>query len=134
MRPQQTIRKSLRTERNSPGGLPGTPIRMDYSANASVNDAQYSDFPAIVQRELTPTEKRAIAPVRFTITGTASRVNENGTLSGLAFETTKGPKTFKAVSHPASGGAIWLKVESLEGLEILGDTAAAAKPEKKKLF
>jgi len=80
------------------------------------------------------TEKRAIAPVKFTVTGTASRVNENGTLSGLVIDKVTGPKSFKAVSHPASGGAIWLKVETLDGLEILTEGAKKASSEKKKLF
>lgn len=80
------------------------------------------------------TLKRAIAPAKVTIVVTATKVNENGTLLGWQIEKVSGPKTVKAVSHPASGGAIWVKVETLDGLTVLGDPSETPATPKKKLF
>lgn len=81
------------------------------------------------------TLKRAIAPVTITVKMVASRINENGTFSGFTVESVKGPNgTAKAVCPPQGGGAIYLKVESLEGITLREDGVAATTVEKKKLF
>ncbi len=81
------------------------------------------------------TVKRAIAPVSITVKLVASRVNENGTFSGFVIESVKGPNgTTKAVCPPQGGGAIYLKVESLEGITLREDGATGQPVEKKKLF
>lgn len=81
------------------------------------------------------TLKRAIKPVTLTLTVEARRVNENGTFSGFEVKSAKGPNgTFKVVSPPQSGGAIYLKVTSLDGITILSDDGAAAPTGKVKLF
>ena len=81
------------------------------------------------------TVKRAIAPVSITVKLVASRVNENGTFSGFVIESVKGPNgTTKAVCPPQGGGAIYIKVESLEGITLREDGATGQTVEKKKLF
>lgn len=80
------------------------------------------------------TIKRSIAPVKLTVTVTATRINENGTFSGLVVEKVSGPNdTFKAVTPPQGGGSIYLKVENLDGIRILKDAEPAPKF-KAKLF
>jgi len=84
----------------------------------------------------TPTAKRSIAPVTLTVEITATRINENGTLSGITAkvvkQTVKGNE-FKTSVPPMAGGAIYLKAESLEGLQVLtGDEPKVAV--KRKLF
>ena len=82
-----------------------------------------------------PTVKRDIAPVKLTVTVTASKVNENGTFSSLVVESVKGPnKTCKTAIPYQMGGAIYLKTETLEGLNFLDSPAKEAATEKKKLF
>jgi hypothetical protein len=84
--------------------------------------------------EFKPTVKRSIRPVTLTVTVEATRVNENGTFSGFVIKSAKGPNaTFKAVSPPQGGGAIYLKVESLEGVSVQTGAEATAR-EKIKLF
>lgn len=81
------------------------------------------------------TVKRSIAPVKLTVTVTATRINENGTFSGLVVEEVRGPNdTFKAVCPPQGGGAMYLKVESLKGLTVLKDGQTVMKADKVKLF
>lgn len=84
----------------------------------------------------TTTVKKAVKPVTFTITLQASRVNENGTFSGFVVQSVKGPnKTAKVAIPPMGGGAIYLKVESLEGIEVLSaDATVATATPKVKLF
>lgn len=84
----------------------------------------------------TTTIKRRIKPVTLTIQVKATKVNENGTFSGFEIISAKGPnKSFKVSTPPQGGGSLYLKVESLEGLEMLSDdsTMAASAP-KQKLF
>jgi hypothetical protein len=83
------------------------------------------------------TAKKSIAPVEMTLTISASRINENGTFSGLTVVKAKGPNgTFKVSIPPQQGGAMYLKVESLDGLNILSDAASGNTPAapKAKLF
>ena len=82
------------------------------------------------------TLKKSIKPVTITVTLQASRINENGTFSGFVVQSVKGPnKTAKVAIPPMGGGAIYLKVESLEGVEVLAAAeAATASAPKVKLF
>lgn len=83
----------------------------------------------------TATVKRAIKPVTITLTVEVRKVNENGTFSGFEVKSIKGPnKTVKAVSPLMSGGAIYLKTESLEGLTILTAEDNLQMVTKTKLF
>ena len=87
--------------------------------------------------ERKPTAKRSIAPVTFTIEVTATRINENGTLSGITAKVVKQPikgNEFKTSVPPMAGGAIYLKALSLEGLSIVADDAPKATAVKTKLF
>jgi len=82
-----------------------------------------------------PTVKRAIDPIKVTITVICKRVNENGTLSGLEDITAsaKGVQV-AAKSSNQSGGAIWLSVDSLKGLRVHKPSTKAASGPKAKLF
>jgi len=87
--------------------------------------------------ERTPTAKRSIVPVTVTIEVTASRINENGTLSGLTAKVVKQPvkgNEFRTSVPPMAGGAIYLKALSLEGLKIVTDDEPKAMTAKRKLF
>lgn len=82
------------------------------------------------------TVKKSIKPVTFTITVTAKKVNENGTFSNLEVQSVKGNvknSTFRVVAPPQAGGAMYLKCDTLEGLELLAEGAVATGP-KAKLF
>jgi hypothetical protein len=70
------------------------------------------------------TIKKSIKPVTFTIQVTARKVNENGTFSNLEITSVTSPTrngTLRAVAPPQAGGAMYLKCDSLDGLEILTD-------------
>ena len=80
--------------------------------------------------------KRSIAPVTFTIEVTATKVNENGTFSGITAKIVKQPKgcEFKTSVPPMAGGAVYFKTESLEGITLIESDSPKAPAEKKKLF
>jgi hypothetical protein len=87
--------------------------------------------------ERTPTAKRSIAPVTVTVEITATRINENGTLSGITAKIVKQPvkgNEFKTSVPPMAGGAIYLKALSLEGLQVLTDDEPKVAAAKRKLF
>jgi len=81
------------------------------------------------------TLKKAIKPVKLVVTVTASRVNENGTFSGIQIESVKGLDGLYAVSPPLSGGGIFFKVDTLEALTVLeNEVKGASGVKKEKLF
>ena len=83
------------------------------------------------------TAKRSIAPVTMTVEITATRINENGTLSGITARVIKQPikgNEFRTSVPPMAGGAIYLKALSLDGLSIVDDDAPKAMTAKVKLF
>jgi hypothetical protein len=85
---------------------------------------------------VTATVKKSIKPVTFTIKVTAKKVNENGTFSGLEIQGISGSVkngTFRVVAPPQAGGAMYIKCDTLDGLELVldGTTTTAAKT---KLF
>ena len=83
------------------------------------------------------TVKRSITPITITVELTFSRVNENGTLSGVTGRITKQPLKENDVAlsfPPMSGGATYAKVSSLDGLKTLDDSPAGVKAAKTKLF
>ena len=87
--------------------------------------------------ERTPTAKRSIAPITVTVELTATRINENGTLSGITAKVVKQSvkgNEIKTSVPPMAGGAIYLKALSLEGLQLLADDAPKATTAKRKLF
>lgn len=82
------------------------------------------------------TLKKSIKPVTFTITVVAKKVNENGTFSSFEVQSVTGSvknNTFKVVAPPQAGGALYIKCESLEGMEVLQEGTATNAP-KQKLF
>jgi hypothetical protein len=87
--------------------------------------------------ERAPTAKRSIAPVTVTVEITATRINENGTLSGITAKVVKQPikgNEFKTSVPPMAGGAIYIKALSLDGLQIVTDDEPKAVTAKRKLF
>jgi hypothetical protein len=82
------------------------------------------------------TIKRNIKPTTFNLTIVATKVNENGTFSGLTVTAVKGPNSTAKVSiPPMSGGAMYLKVDTLENVTVLADTDNSGTPTPKvKLF
>lgn len=83
------------------------------------------------------TVKRNIAPVTVTIEVTATRINENGTLSGITAKVVKSSvkgNEFLTSVPPMAGGAIYLKASSLTGLELKAEGEAKTPATKVKLF
>jgi hypothetical protein len=83
------------------------------------------------------TVKRSIAPITVTVELTFTKVNENGTLSGVTGRITKQAVKGNDVAlsfPPMSGGATYAKVTSLDGIKVLDDGAAGVKAVKAKLF
>jgi len=84
----------------------------------------------------TATLKKSIKPVTFTITVVAKKVNENGTFSSLEIQGVKGNvknSTFRVVAPPQAGGAMYIKCDNLDGLELVADGATSTAT-KSKLF
>ena len=82
------------------------------------------------------TVKKSIKPVTFTIKVTAKKVNENGTFSAFEVQSVTGSvknSTFKVVAPPQAGGALYIKCETLDGMEVLQEGATSNAP-KAKLF
>ena len=82
------------------------------------------------------TVKKSIKPVSFTITLVAKKVNENGTFSAFEIQGIKSNAkngTFRVVAPPQAGGAMYIKCDTLEGLELVTD-ATSAPAAKVKLF
>jgi hypothetical protein len=88
--------------------------------------------------ERAPTAKRSIEPVTLTVELTATRINENGTLSGITAKVVKQPikgNEFKTSVPPMAGGAIYIKALSLDGLKIVSeDGGQKEQAPKRKLF
>jgi len=84
--------------------------------------------------EKTATAKKAVKPLTFQVQVTVSKVNENGTFSGIEAKVTKAPADVDVVvkAPPMAGGAMFLQAQSLKGITILEETAAKAP--KAKLF
>lgn len=81
------------------------------------------------------TVKRNIKPVTFTLTVEASKVNENGTFSGITVKSVKGPNDSISVSvPPMSGGAMYLKMNDEKNIVYLSDGEKSAKKVVKKFF
>lgn len=82
------------------------------------------------------TVKKSIKPVTFTITVVAKKVNENGTFSAFEVQSVKSNvknSTFRVVAPPQAGGALYVKCDTLEGLELMAEGTVATGP-KAKLF
>lgn len=88
--------------------------------------------------DMKPTIKRSIKPVTFTVTVVAHKVNENGTFSSFEIKDVKGIKnsTLKVVAPPKGGGSLFIRVATLEGVEVLKDkdNDDGTTTEKVKLF
>lgn len=87
---------------------------------------------------ITATLKKSIKPVTFYLEVTATKVNENGTFSGLTVQkvssSVKSNETIRASVPPQAGGALYFKCDDLKGLEFIEGTMTGANVEKKKLF
>jgi len=84
------------------------------------------------------TVKRRIAPIVISFEVEVNRINENGTLSGVKFLSAKAKDAkltgLKISAPPQGGGAMYAKVEALDGIKLLADDAPAASAPAKKLF
>ena len=82
------------------------------------------------------TVKKSIKPVTFTLTVVAKKVNENGTFSAFEIQGVKSNvknSTFRVVAPPQAGGALYIKCDTLDGLELVTEGATPTGP-KTKLF
>lgn len=85
----------------------------------------------------TATLKKSIKPVTFTITVTARKVNENGTFSAFEVQSVKSNiknNTLRVVAPPQGGGSLYIKCDSLDGLELMADNAISSMATRAKLF
>jgi hypothetical protein len=83
------------------------------------------------------TIKRSIGAVTVTVELTFTKVNENGTLSGVTGRVVKQSlkgNDIRLSIPPMAGGAVYAKVDSLEGIKLLDDDQQAVKAGKVKLF
>lgn len=83
------------------------------------------------------TVKKSIKPVKFTVELEVTKINENGTFSGVTILNVKSAVKgdFRAVSVPQAGGAIFMKADSLKGLDVIESKDGSSAPkEKTKLF
>ena len=81
--------------------------------------------------------KKSIKPVTFYLEVTATKVNENGTFSGLTVQKVTSSiknETIRASIPPQAGGAMYLKCDDLKGLEFVENSLTGGTVEKKKLF
>ena len=84
-------------------------------------------------------KKVSIQPITFVIEVTASRVSEKGTFSGLTVTSVKSTSKdlanhLKVSVPPQGGGAMYLKTDTLKGVKVTGEVAAAVKKAEVKLF
>ncbi len=85
------------------------------------------------------TIKKALSkPVEVTIKVRAKRISEKGTLSGIEVlsveSSNKALEGLKVAAPFQGGGAMYLKVDSLKGLDVTDGPAAKEAPPAKKLF
>lgn len=84
--------------------------------------------------------KVRIAPVTFVIEVTADKVSEKGTFSGLSIKSVKSSVKelqgqLRVAAPVQGGGAMYLKTESLKGLDVQGEVGATpTKAATVKLF
>jgi hypothetical protein len=86
----------------------------------------------------TATIKKAIVPVKIVIEVTVSRVNENGTFSGIEVTKVTSPVKdldgLRVACPPQGGGSMYLKVDSIKGLTLKEGAATPSVSSKVKLF
>jgi len=83
--------------------------------------------------------KVRIAPVTFVIEVTADKVSDKGTFSGLTVKsiksTVKDLQGFLRVATPVrGGGALYIKTDSMKGLDVQGEVGTTAAKKPVKLF
>jgi hypothetical protein len=76
--------------------------------------------------------KVRIAPVTFVIEVTADKVSDKGTFSGLTVKSIKSTVKelqgfLRVAAPPQGGGSMYIKTDSMKGLDVQGDITAAKK-------